>query len=238
MEMRLKLGEELLAIEHDPKIRCVVLRGAGDHFMAGGDVKTFAGMVKEQTPDELSQTFVSRIHNLHPIMFTIRRMKKPVVAAVKGAAAGAGVSMALACDLVIAADDAFFTLAYCHIGTSPDGSATFTLPRAVGTKKAMEIALLGERFTAQQAADMGMINFVVPVADFDAEVEKLAKRLASGPTRALGNTKALIYASTERQFAEQVQLEAETFADSAAGPDFREGVTAFAEKRKPNFTGG
>jgi 2-(1,2-epoxy-1,2-dihydrophenyl)acetyl-CoA isomerase len=170
-------------------------------------------------------------------MFTMRRMPKPIVASVAGAAAGAGVSMALACDLVIAADSAFFTLAYVHIGTSPDGSASFNLPRAVGIKKAMEIALLGDRFDAQTARDIGMINFVVPEADLQAETAKLARRLAQGPTHVYGNTKRLLYRSLENEWESQLQLEGETFADCAARADFREGVTAFAEKRKPNFTG-
>jgi 2-(1,2-epoxy-1,2-dihydrophenyl)acetyl-CoA isomerase len=174
---------------------------------------------------------------MHPIMFTMRRMPKPILASVAGAAAGAGVSMALACDLVIAADSAFFTLAYVHIGTSPDGSASFNLPRAIGIKKAMEMALLGDRFDAKTALDMGMINFVVPHAELEAETGKLAARLAQGPTHVYGNTKRLLYRSLENAWESQLQLEGETFADCAARADFREGVTAFAEKRKAKFTG-
>lgn len=236
MEMRTGLRDALHDIEFDSSVRCVVLKGAGDHFMAGGDVKGMAESIKK-SPDEIRKAFLIRIHDLHPIMFAMRRMPKPIIASCRGAAAGAGVSIALACDLVIASQDAFFTLAYCHIGTSPDGSSSFHLPRAVGIKKAMEIALLGDRIKAQAAADMGMINFVVATEELDAETEKLATRLANGPTHVYGNTKALFYRSLESDFESQLQAEAEYFADCASRADFREGVTAFAEKRKPVFTG-
>ncbi len=236
MEMRAMLADTLHDIEHDDTIRCVVLTGAGDHFMAGGDVKGMGDSIKK-TPDEIRKEFVLRIHDLHPIMFAMRRMPKPIIASCRGAAAGAGVSMALACDLIIASDDAFFTLAYCRIGTSPDGSASFHLPRAVGIKKAMEIALLGDRFDAEEAKAIGMINYVVPAAELESETQKLATRLANGPTHVYGNTKALLYRSLESEFESQLQAEAESFADCASRKDFHEGVTAFIEKRDPVFTG-
>jgi len=236
MDMRSQLCTALHEVEHDDSVRCVVLKGAGDHFMAGGDVKGMGESIKKP-PVEIKKEFLLRIHDLHPIMFAMRRMPKPVIASCRGAAAGAGVSMALACDLVIAADDAFFTLAYCKIGTSPDGSSSFHLPRAVGIKRAMEIALLGDRFSAQAAKDMGMINFVVPESDLEDETDKLAMRLANGPTHVYGNTKALFYRSLESEFESQLQAEAEYFSDCASRADFREGVTAFIEKREPRFTG-
>ena len=233
--MRTELCEALHDVERDPAVRCVVLTGAGEHFMAGGDVKNMAEGLAGKSPEEIRKSFLYRIHDLHPIMFAMRRMPKPIIASCRGAAAGAGVSMALACDLIIAAEDAFFTLAYCHIGTSPDGSSSFHLPRAVGIKKAMEIALLGDRFTAQTAKEIGMINFVVAADELEAETGKLAGRLANGPTHVYGNTKALFYRSLESEFEAQLQAEAEYFADCASRPDFREGVTAFTEKRRPVF---
>lgn len=236
MEMRTQLCDALHDVERDSSVRCVVLTGAGDHFMAGGDVKAMGESIKKPA-EEIRKEFMLRIHDLHPIMYAMRRMPKPVIASCRGAAAGAGVSVALACDLIIAADDAFFTLAYCKIGTSPDGSSSFHLPRAVGIKKAMEIALLGDRFDAQAAKDMGMINFVVPSSELEAETDKLATRLANGPTHVYGNTKALLYRSLESEFESQLQAEAEYFSDCASRADFREGVTAFIEKRDPVFTG-
>ncbi len=236
MEMRSALADVLHDIEQDNSVRCVVLKGAGQHFMAGGDVKGMGESVKK-TPEEIRKEFILRIHDLHPIMFAMRRMPKPIIASCRGAAAGAGVSMALACDLVIASEDAFFTLAYCKIGTSPDGSSSFHLPRAVGIKKAMEIALLGDRFSAQEAKDIGMINFVVPDDQLGEQTAALASRLATGPTHVYGNTKALFYRSLESEFESQLQAEAEYFADCASRPDFKEGVTAFIEKREAKFTG-
>ncbi len=236
MDMRAALADVLHDIERDESVRCVVLKGAGEHFMAGGDVKGMGESIKK-SPEEIRKEFILRIHDLHPIMFAMRRMPKPIIASCQGAAAGAGVSMALACDLVIASEDAFFTLAYCRIGTSPDGSSSFHLPRAVGIKKAMEIALLGDRFDAQTAKDIGMINFVVPTAELEAETNALAQRLAAGPTHVYGNTKALFYRSLESEFEAQLQAEAEYFSDCASRLDFKEGVTAFIEKREARFTG-
>ncbi len=236
LEMRASLRDALQAIEHDDNVRCVVLRGAGDHFLAGGDVKSMSTMI-DQPKDVLRAQFQNRIHDLHPIMYAMRRLPKPIIASVAGAAAGAGVSFALSADLVIADANAYFTLAYCHIGTSPDGAASFHLPRTIGIKKAMEMALLGDRIDAATAAAMGMINFVAPAGTLEAETAKLAARLAAGPTYVYGNTKRLLYRSLENEFESQLQMEAETFADCAVRNDFREGVTAFVEKRKARFTG-
>ncbi len=237
MEMRSLMRDALHQLEYDDAIRCVVLTGTGDHFMAGGDVKNMHDYLETHDPGEIQSYFVNRIHDLHPIMFSMRRMPKPVIAKVRGAAAGAGVSLAAACDLVIAADDSFFTLAYCHIGTTPDGSSSFHLPRAIGIKRTMELTLLGDRYTAQQMADMGLINFVVPSAALDDECDKLVSRLANGPTYVYGQAKKLMYRSLENEFESQLQLEAEIFSDCARRQDYREGVAAFVEKRKANFTG-
>lgn len=236
LEMRRMLADVLHDIEQDESVRCVVLKGAGDHFMAGGDVKGMAEAFS-QTPEQIRKQFVLRIHDLHPIMFAMRRMPKPIIAQVAGAAAGAGVSVALSCDLVVAADTSFFTLAYVNIGTSPDGSSTYQVPRTLGIKRAMEMTLLGDRIDAKKALDWGLVNFVVPAAQLEAETMKLAERLANGPTFAYGQAKRLLYQSIHREFEAQLQAEGEAFAACAAGADFREGVMAFVEKRKPKFTG-
>ena len=237
MEMRSEMDRLFHEAEFDDAIRCIVLEGAGDHFMAGGDVKNMHEYLGSHGPAETQAYFMHRIHALHTIMFSMRRMPKPIVAKVRGAAAGAGVSVAAACDLVMAEESAFFTLAYCNIGTTPDGSSSFHLPRAIGIKRTLEMTLLGDRYSAQQMADMGLVNFVVPNADLDAECGKLAARLANGPTHVYGMGKKLMYRSLENEFESQLQMEAECFADCAKRNDYREGVAAFVEKRKPNFTG-
>jgi 2-(1,2-epoxy-1,2-dihydrophenyl)acetyl-CoA isomerase len=161
----------------------------------------------------------------------------PVVAAVKGAVAGAGFSLMLGCDLVIAAEGGIFTLAYCHLGTSPDGGSTWYLPRTVGMKHAMEIALLGDRFGPEKALELGLINKVVPADAFDAEVDKLAARLASGPTYAYGETKRLLLQSSTTSISDQLTAETQSFVKCAMSKDFRKGVMAFVDKQKPDFTG-
>jgi 2-(1,2-epoxy-1,2-dihydrophenyl)acetyl-CoA isomerase len=235
-DIRSGIRESLIKWERDPNVRAIVLKGAGDHFMSGGDVKSF-GKMAATPPEERRALFEQRIHGLHPLMYLMRRIRKPIVASVQGAAAGAGMSFMMCCDLVIAADTAFFTLAYINIGTSPDGGSTYFLPRTVGMKKAMEIALLGDRFDAKTAQSWGLVNFVVPAAQLAAETQKLAERLASGPSHAIGNTKLLLNGSLGNTMESQLQAEGVSFADCAASRDWAEGVTAFGEKRKPVFKG-
>ncbi len=236
IEMREKLFEAMVDIETDDTIRCVVVTGAGDHFMAGGDVISFGDIAKKEA-DERGKIFENRIHGLHPTIFTMRRMQKPIIASVQGAAAGFGLSLAMACDMVIAADTSFYTLAYIGIATTPDGSGTYSLPRIVGLKKAMEIAMLGDRFDAAEAHRLGLVNFVVPEADLKAETDKLATRLANGPTVAIGRTKQLMHESLVNDMEKQLALEAQSFAACARTEDWVEGITAFGEKRKPVFKG-
>jgi 2-(1,2-epoxy-1,2-dihydrophenyl)acetyl-CoA isomerase len=230
------LREAVFAAEHDSTVRCVVIRG-GEHFMAGGDLKWFADVIEGRSAAEKRSMFESFVHEVHGIIVSMRRMPKPVIASVRGAAAGFGLSLMMACDLAIAADNAYFTLAYCLIGTTPDGSSTFALPRCVGAKKAMEIALLGDRFDAATAERLGLVNRVVPASALDAETMKLAARLATGPAAVYGRTKALLNCSLGNSLESQLQREAEAFAQSAVEPDFAEGVRAFVEKRKAAFRG-
>jgi len=223
-------------IESDGSVRAVVVRGAGPHFMAGGDIKTFHAMLATPAAQRLAD-FEEIIALVHDAVIRLRRMDKPVVASVHGAVAGFGLSLMNACDLAVAADSAYFTLAYCHIGTSPDGGATWSLPRLVGLKQAMEISLLGDRFDAQRALSLGLVNRVVPAAELEAETLALARRLAAGPTAAYAKTKRLLNDSINRTLDSQLYAEQENFAASTATEDFAEGVRAFIEKRKPTFRG-
>ena len=231
-DLTLALREAVFAAEHDPAVRCLVIRG-GEHFMAGGDLKWFHGLLAGRAPAEIRAQFEAFIGEVHPLIVSLRRMPKPVLASVRGAAAGFGMSLMMACDLALAAEDAYFTLAYTLIGATPDGGSTYALPRLVGQKKAMEIALLGERFDARAAERLGLVNRVVAAASLEAETERLAAQLAAGPAAVAARTKALINGSLERTLESQLQEEAERFAESAAEPDFAEGLRAFLEKRKP-----
>jgi 2-(1,2-epoxy-1,2-dihydrophenyl)acetyl-CoA isomerase len=212
------------------------LAGAGGHFMAGGDIKNFARFI-EESPEARRRRFAARVPGIHPIVHAIRAMPAPVVASVRGAAAGFGMSLLMACDLAIAAEDAYFTIAYSRLGLTPDGGGTYHLPRLVGMKKALELALLAERFDAATALALGFVNRVVPAAALEAETMALAARLASGPTRAYGRTKRLLNRAFAGGLEEQLAAEAESFADCAASEDFAEGVRAFIDKRKPRFSG-
>jgi 2-(1,2-epoxy-1,2-dihydrophenyl)acetyl-CoA isomerase len=226
------------ALKDSTDVRAVVMQGEGDHFMAGGDIKKFErALAATMDKDELRQQFSSLLDNVHKVIFNMRALPQPIVASVKGAVAGAGVSMMLACDLVLAADSAFFTLAYCHLGVSPDGGSTYHLPRMVGLKRSFEIALLGDRFDAETAERWGMINRVVPTADLMEETEKLAKRLATGPSYAHAQAKKLLNNSLNNPIRTQLDAETAAFADCTTTADFREGVTGFIEKRSPEFKG-
>jgi len=223
-------------VEDDPGARVVVLRGAGGGFMSGGDIKYFTELTP-LSPRERTRRFEAFIHQVHPLIIRLRRLKTPVVASVHGPVAGIGMSFLMACDLAIAAEDSFYTLAYCHLGTSPDGGSTFFLPRTLGMKRAMQVALLGERFDAKTALDWGLVNWVVPSAELGERTAALAKRLAAGPTNAYAGTKRLLARSLGSSLENQLQTEAESFAACAGTEDFAEGVAAFIAKRPPQFTG-
>jgi 2-(1,2-epoxy-1,2-dihydrophenyl)acetyl-CoA isomerase len=220
----------------DRAARAVLLRGAGTHFCAGGDITMFAELIR-LTPAERQKALYGIVDTLHPLLVRMRHMPKPVVAAVQGAAAGVGLSFVLAADLALAAEDAVFTSGYIHLGTSPDGGMTTTLPHIVGLKHAAELMMLGDRFDARRALEFGLVNRVVPAEKLAAEAAALAARLAAGPTQAYGRTKALLQATLGDSFDAQLRRETENFAACAAGEDFAEGVRAFLEKRAPVFTG-
>ena len=220
------------SVARDASVRAVVLRGEGPAFCAGGDVPLF----KEHLAD-LSRMIVAWGRELHFALLALRRMDKPVLAAVHGAVAGAGFSLMCAADLVLAAEDTRFTLAYANIGASPDGGSTWFLPRLVGSRKAMELALLPDRFDATTAHGLGLVNWVVPAEKLAEETARIAARLAQGPTRAYAETKRLLNRSFANGIETQMEEELEAFARCARSADLAEGLTAFVEKRKPVFRG-
>ena len=233
-DMAQTLKETTGTLAADSEVRCVVITGAGEHFMAGGDVRHFHKLLRE-SPRDVSDTIGAEIEDVHAAITSIHNMPKPVIASIRGASAGFGMSLVAACDLAIAAEDSVFSLAYCRIGTSPDGGSTWALPRMVGLKRAMELALLGDRITPQLASDYGLINWVVPSAELDERTAELAARLAAGPVAALSRTKALLNESLGTELEEQLVSEKSSFIAGVAGPEFAEGVSAFVEKRAAHF---
>ena len=230
-EMIGELGAAAAEAAEDAASRVVLLRGAGSHFCAGGDVNMFGELISLE-PAAREQALHAIVDTLHPLLIALRQMPKPVVVAAHGAAAGVGLSLVLAADLAIAAEDCVFASGYIHLGTSPDGGMTMTLQRIVGLKRAAELMLLGDRFDARRALELGLVNRLVPPAALETE----AMALANGPTHAYGRAKALLETSVGQLLDAKLQHETESFAACAATEEFAEGVRAFLEKRPPNFS--
>jgi 2-(1,2-epoxy-1,2-dihydrophenyl)acetyl-CoA isomerase len=230
------MREFLKTIEYDPAVRCVIMTGAGEHFMAGGDVKGF-GRALDVTPDERRRDFENRAGGAISLFAAMERCPKPIIAKVRGACAGASVGWAAAADFTYVSDTAIFLVAHIALGTSPDGAVTWHLPRTIGIRKAKEMALLGDRLSAAEAVEFGLANKMLPDAELDEAVEKLAMRLANGPSVAIGRTKLLINEWEHNSLATQMELEAQSFGICAATDDFYEGIRSFTEKRKPVFKG-
>ena len=217
----------------DAAVRAVLLAGAGRAFCAGQDLSEVPSADEARTAD-LAATVRARYN---PIIGGIRSIEKPVVCAVNGVAAGAGANLALACDIIIAASDASFIQAFCRIGLIPDSGGTFFLPRLVGLQRAAGLTMLGEKLTAAQARDWGLIWEVCEPADLASRSFALAATLAAQPTRGLGLTKRALNASLANDLEAQLELEAVLQAQAGRTADFQEGVAAFREKRKPRFSG-
>lgn len=222
--------------ERDADVRCVLFRGNGDSFCAGADVK---GFLEDLAADREGHAagMEQRVVSGHLSFHRLRRMDKPVIVATHGKTAGMGISLMCAADLCLASSDASYILAYRHVGLSLDGGVSFFLPRIVGVRRAMEMALLGESFSATEARDWGLVNRMVGLDALQDEALELAKRIASGPTYALGRIKRLLNASIQNSWDEQSALEAQLISETVGSDDHFEGVTAFAEKRRAAFTG-
>ncbi len=217
----------------DDGVRAVVLTGAGRAFSSGADLK--GGF--DPGPDGRPDVRTALNDRYHPALLGLRRMEKPVVAAVNGPAVGIGCSFALVCDLVVAAESAYFLLAFVNIGLVPDGGSSLLIPARAGFARASEMALLGERVPAAQALEWGLVNRVVPDAELTGEVEALAARLAAGPTRSYAGAKRQLNASVFGILDDQLALEAEVQQEAAGTDDFVEGVSAFVAKRQARFAG-
>jgi 2-(1,2-epoxy-1,2-dihydrophenyl)acetyl-CoA isomerase len=225
-DLSIKLGD-------DPDVRCVVITGSGDAaFCAGGDVPGFAADL-----DNLPTLLKEMTTYLHMAISRFAWMRAPVIAAVNGVAAGAGLSFVACTDLAIAAEGASFTSAYTKIGLSPDGSSTYYLPRIIGTRRTAELYMTNRVLNAREALDWGLINQIVPGDELTAEAAKLADKLAAGPTEALGSVKKLLLMSLNDSLESQMERETRSISRLGGTADGREGVTAFANKKRPTFTG-
>lgn len=215
----------------NPQVRCIVITGNGKAFCAGQDLK-------EVTTPEVNPGFLAILEeHYNPIIQRIRRIPKPVLAAVNGVAAGAGANIALACDIVVASEQAAFIQAFSKIGLVPDSGGTFFLPRLIGFQKASALCMLGDKVNANDAEKMGMIYKVFSVDSFEEEYLKMAITLAQMPTKALGLTKQLLNESMDNSLDEQLQRESDFQIEASQSADYQEGVQAFIEKRKPEFKG-
>jgi 2-(1,2-epoxy-1,2-dihydrophenyl)acetyl-CoA isomerase len=237
--MNLDLGQALLEAlidcDEDADVRAVMITGAGAAFCAGGDIRA---MRASADADGRAGPFLKRLTvYVHGLVATMARMPKPVIGAINGAAAGAGMSLALACDLLVAAEGARFTMAYTKIGIAPDGSSTFFLPRLVGAKRAYELIARNRPLSAAEAQALGIVNQIYADDSFAAHAKAYAAELAAGPTQALGHAKRLLTMSPGSPLETQMEYERQAIAACGNSADFAEGTMAFLEKRAPAFTG-
>ncbi|MFQ5590401.1 MAG: enoyl-CoA hydratase-related protein [Phycisphaerae bacterium] len=228
------LGEALRAAKHDAAVRCLVLTGAGRGFCSGQDLAEVTDSARRGTPISLSRRI--REH-YNPVIALLRTIEKPVIASVNGVAAGAGCSLALACDFRLAAASAVFIESFINVGLIPDCGATLMLPRIVGISRAIELAFTGRRVKAEEALEIGLINRLVSDADLPAATTELAQKLAGMPTRAIGLTKRAINAGWGAALEAQLEYEAELQGIAEQTRDYHEGVAAFIDRRNAVFRG-
>jgi 2-(1,2-epoxy-1,2-dihydrophenyl)acetyl-CoA isomerase len=229
LQLAKDLDAAIAQIAADDGVGAVLLSGAGETFCMGGDLRSFAG--RDDLPDHLREV----THHLHAAIDGLARMTPPVVGAVRGFAAGAGLGLACAADLLLCSDNARFLSAYTNVGLTPDGSTSWALPRLVGLRRSLELVLTNRILDAHEAVEWGIATRVVADVALDAEALALATTLASGATSALGGAKRLVRESYARTLELQLQLETEMLAAAAGTDESREGITAFTQKRQPRF---
>ncbi|EKN66952.1 Enoyl-CoA hydratase/isomerase [Neobacillus bataviensis LMG 21833] len=229
IEMRKELFRAFSQAEQDEDIKTIILTGEGKAFSAGGDLST----IRKSKPLET----IKRLQSSHPLIMKMVEMEKPIIAAVNGAAAGAGFSLALLCDVIFASEQAFFVQSFVNIGLIPDFAAMHFLPMLVGPHKAKELMFMGERISAEEAHRIGIVNRVVPVETLLAEAIEFAEKLAKKPPISVGMTKKIMNQHINRDLKVLLELEAQGQDLCSQTEDFKEGVNAFFEKREPNFLG-
>src|SRR6266516_3745054 len=228
-----ELDEAIEAAAHDVTVRCIVITGAGRGFGSGQDLKALAAVRSTTETGKVSE----HLQKYHRVINAIRHMPKPVIAAVRGVAAGISCNLALACDMRIAADDARFIEAFARIGLVPDGGGGYFLPRLVGFGKALELSMLADEVRGQEAERIGLVNKCVPLEEFEDATQALAQRLAKGPTRAYALIKKLIYTSAESDLQTSMRLEGELQDMAFETEDHQNAVVAFLQKRPPEYKG-
>ncbi|ASN06109.1 enoyl-CoA hydratase/isomerase family protein [Virgibacillus necropolis] len=229
MEMRIELNEALEQAEQDEKVKCIILTGEGKAFSAGGDLSALQGM----KPLEGRR----RLQASHPLIMKMLEVEKPIIAAVNGAAAGAGFSLTLLCDLIVASDQAFFVQSFVNVGLIPDFAAMHFLPALIGTQQAKELMFLGDRISANEAKQLGIVNRIVPANELLEETMVIAERLTKKSPISIGMTKKIMNQHLNRNLKTLLELEAQGQDICFQTEDFTEGVKAFFEKREPNFKG-
>lgn len=232
LPMARELMQAAIQCDENSSVRAIVVTGAGKLFCAGGDLKSFAGF-----GDSIAASLKEMTVYLHAAISRLARGDAPVVMAVNGTAAGAGMSLAVAGDLAIAGESAKFTMAYTAVGLAPDGSSTYFLPRLIGMRRTQELMLTNRRLSAAEALDWGLVNQVVPDEAVLPRAEELAQQLAQGPTRSYGAVKKLLATSFSESLETQMEYESSAIAAASNTDDGREGIRAFLEKRKPAFKG-